>query len=216
MLAGGYTRILNPDAYVPHTTWPPGLPVLLMPSVALSADTLNYFLVKGTIIFLGLFGVWALGLVQSCDGVCFKSRHSSAVGRTQSLLLGLQPYSHGRSSLIGMDICFACNNRRCMARKQSATCCGTREWPVCRSWDANKGNGHWFRWCSIGLCCSGLCSKSGVLAALNNRYARFGILFLVHSYCGPCEIRRLTANLGFDGINQVEMLVAKVPTDLEP
>ncbi len=37
----GYTRSLLPGAYVPHTTWPPGMPLLLAPAMALSGATVN-------------------------------------------------------------------------------------------------------------------------------------------------------------------------------
>ncbi len=53
----GYTRALPPAPYLPHTTWPPGTPALLVPAVALSGSTINWFLVKWTMCLMGLAGV---------------------------------------------------------------------------------------------------------------------------------------------------------------
>jgi Dolichyl-phosphate-mannose-protein mannosyltransferase len=53
----GYTRALPPAPYLPHTTWPPGMPALLVPAVALSGGTVNWLLVKCTMSLLGSLGV---------------------------------------------------------------------------------------------------------------------------------------------------------------
>ena len=55
----GYTRSLEPGMYVPHKTWPPGVPVLLVPAAALSGDHLNWVAVKATMILVGLLGILA-------------------------------------------------------------------------------------------------------------------------------------------------------------
>lgn len=53
----GYTRNMVAGAHIPHTTWPPGLPVLLMPALAVSGETINWWAVNGTILRIGLLGV---------------------------------------------------------------------------------------------------------------------------------------------------------------
>lgn len=53
----GYTRSLAEGIYIPHTTWPPGTPLLLLPAVELSGRTINWFAVKWTICGIGLVGV---------------------------------------------------------------------------------------------------------------------------------------------------------------
>jgi len=53
----GYTRSMDPDHYVGHTLWPPGMPILLMPAIAASGATVNWFAVKSTMIVVGLIGV---------------------------------------------------------------------------------------------------------------------------------------------------------------
>jgi hypothetical protein len=52
----GYTRALNGD-YIPHTTFPPGWPVLLMPSVWLSGKLIDWSLVEMTTVFVGMIGM---------------------------------------------------------------------------------------------------------------------------------------------------------------
>ena len=52
----GYTRSFDADRYVPHKTWPPGVPVLLMPAMAISGTTVNWTLAKGSMIAVGLLG----------------------------------------------------------------------------------------------------------------------------------------------------------------
>lgn len=53
----GYTRSLLPDMYIPHTTWPPGLPVLLIPAAALGPGPLSWLAAKWTMAAVGLLGV---------------------------------------------------------------------------------------------------------------------------------------------------------------
>jgi hypothetical protein len=53
----GYTRSLNDNEFIPHTLWPPGMALLLAPAVALSGETINFWYVKYTIIFLALLGL---------------------------------------------------------------------------------------------------------------------------------------------------------------
>lgn len=55
----GYTRSLQPDLYVPHKTWPPGMPMLFAPVMALSGEHINWFAVKATAILIGLLGILA-------------------------------------------------------------------------------------------------------------------------------------------------------------
>ncbi len=59
----GYTRSMSEERYLPHTTWPPGLPVLLMPAVAWSGEQVDWRAVKWTTALIGLLGVaiaWSL------------------------------------------------------------------------------------------------------------------------------------------------------------
>jgi len=51
----GYTRCLNPDQYIAHKTWPPGLPFLLCPAIGIFG--LNLLAMKLTIVAIGLIGL---------------------------------------------------------------------------------------------------------------------------------------------------------------
>lgn len=55
----GYTRSVTPGDYIPHKTWPPGLPVLLIPAMAFGDDAgrVNLVAVKVTMVIIGLVGI---------------------------------------------------------------------------------------------------------------------------------------------------------------
>ena len=53
----GYTRSLVAGMYVPHTTWPPGFPLLLAPVTVLDGLPLPWLAIKIYLIGLGLAGV---------------------------------------------------------------------------------------------------------------------------------------------------------------
>jgi len=58
LVAGrGYTRSLDPEYYIPHTTWPPGLPILLMPVALLSGVPVDLLHVKLGMIAYGVVGI---------------------------------------------------------------------------------------------------------------------------------------------------------------
>lgn len=50
-----YTRCLNPNQYLPHKTWPPGLPLLIAPSIRLFG--LDLLAMKLTVVLIGLVGL---------------------------------------------------------------------------------------------------------------------------------------------------------------
>ncbi len=51
----GYTRCLNPDQYIPHKTWPPGLPLLIAPVIRVFG--LNLLPIKWLMCAIGLVGL---------------------------------------------------------------------------------------------------------------------------------------------------------------
>jgi hypothetical protein len=53
----GYTRSLVAGLYVPHTTWPPGFPMLLAPLTATTALPLDWLYIKAYMIAIGLSGI---------------------------------------------------------------------------------------------------------------------------------------------------------------
>ena len=55
----GYTRSMLDDMYIPHKVWPPGLPLMMMPVIALSGKKINWYVAKATMAVVGLIGVIA-------------------------------------------------------------------------------------------------------------------------------------------------------------
>jgi len=53
----GYTRSMVPGQYLPHRWWPPGMPVLMAPAVALSGLPVNWLILKLTVATIGILGV---------------------------------------------------------------------------------------------------------------------------------------------------------------
>jgi hypothetical protein len=82
----GYTRSLDPQFYIPHTTWPPGLPILLAPFVALSGVPVNLLIVK-----LGMIAYGAAGILLAYLYARRLSR-SPLVQLAVPFLLALDPY----------------------------------------------------------------------------------------------------------------------------
>jgi hypothetical protein len=82
----GYTRSLNPAYYTPHTTWPPGLPLLLAPFTLLAGVPIDLVIVKIGMIAYGVCGI-VLAYVYA------KRLTLSPLTRLAvPLLLGLNPY----------------------------------------------------------------------------------------------------------------------------
>jgi hypothetical protein len=87
LVAGqGYTRSLNPHYYIPHTTWPPGLPLLLTPLTLLSGVPIDLLLVKIGMIVYGLCGIVIAYLYAK------RLTPSPLVRLSVPLLLALNPY----------------------------------------------------------------------------------------------------------------------------
>ena len=53
----GYTGSLSPEFYVPHTTWPPGLPILLMPAALFAGMPVDLLLIKLATILYGVIAI---------------------------------------------------------------------------------------------------------------------------------------------------------------
>ena len=87
LVAGhGYTRNLNPDYYIPHTTWPPGLPLLLTPLTYLSGVPIDLLVVK-----LGMIAYAVAGIILAYLYATRLTR-SPLTRAAVPLLLGLNPY----------------------------------------------------------------------------------------------------------------------------
>ncbi|HUZ75705.1 MAG TPA: glycosyltransferase family 39 protein [Stellaceae bacterium] len=87
LVAGyGYTRSLNPHAYIPHTTWPPGLPLLLAPLTFLGGVPINLLLVKIGMIAYGVIGIVLAYFYAK------RLTHAPLARVSVPLLLALNPY----------------------------------------------------------------------------------------------------------------------------
>jgi Dolichyl-phosphate-mannose-protein mannosyltransferase len=87
LVAGhGYTRSLDPNFYVPHTTWPPGLPLLLTPFVAVAQMPIDLLVIKLGMIFYGAVGILLAYLYAR------RASPRPIVQLSVPLLLGLNPY----------------------------------------------------------------------------------------------------------------------------
>ncbi|MBL7005099.1 MAG: glycosyltransferase family 39 protein [Gammaproteobacteria bacterium] len=53
----GYTRNISEESYIPHTLWPPGMAILVMPAILAGGDLINWLAVKTTMIIIGLLGI---------------------------------------------------------------------------------------------------------------------------------------------------------------
>ena len=81
----GYTRNINGD-FIPHTLWPPGMPLILSPAVVFSGDKLNWYFVKYTMIsfsLLALFILWKL---------VFRLTKNDQLANFTVLIFSLNPY----------------------------------------------------------------------------------------------------------------------------
>ncbi len=81
----GYTRNMKPNQYVAHTTWPPVVPVLMMPAMALSGDKINWLAVKWSMVIVGLIGVVCVWLLARRIG------GSDFYGDLAALAIALNP-----------------------------------------------------------------------------------------------------------------------------
>jgi hypothetical protein len=82
----GYTRSLDPQFYIPHATWPPGLPLLLTPVAALAGMPVNLLIVKCGMIAYGALGILLAHLYAG------RLSPSAFVRVGMPLMLALDPY----------------------------------------------------------------------------------------------------------------------------
>ncbi|MCC9601458.1 hypothetical protein LOC67_12955 [Stieleria sp. JC731] len=206
----GYTRSLNQEEYVPHTLWPPGMAILLMPSVAASGDTISLLLVKLTIIATSLAGVWLARfyLIQ----LAFSRSQANAI----ALMVLLNPFVWHFSriamaempvftwqilSLLLIHLCF-----KAQRSILTVSACGFL-----------VGLGMLIKGALLGiplailpyLYSRGLFKKESIA-----RGVVFGAAFSVPFFVWTMRNRAIdTSGLGLDGVNQVQMITKKVIED---
>ena len=209
----GYTRSMIPGADVPHTTWPPGVPVLMMPAVTFSGERINWVILKETMALLGITGVvlaWQLGRRWS---------GTTLGGDVVALCVALNPlywdFSHQVmaelplivwmiGSVLLVDYCWAARKPRWWEALAVGSVCGL----------GMLIKGH-----AIGLILAPLAYVTGKQNRSSNRLKTQAALWIVFclGFVIPFlgwVVRNSTVNAtGFDGISQLRMLRAKDPCD---
>jgi 4-amino-4-deoxy-L-arabinose transferase-like glycosyltransferase len=210
----GYTRSLAAGFYVPHTTWPPGLPILLAPVTVLTSLPVSWLMVKATIIIIGL-----LGIVLAWLYVARVTRSPAAADLT-AVALVLQPFYwlFSRMALTEVPtVVFVLFILLLIDVVWSAR--------TPTVWQAVavgliSGLGMLLRGTVVGLIFVPLAYAAGTR---RTKLTRLRLLWLWSGHAaGFCCVfiawaaRNRTidpAGLGFDGINQMRMLVAVNPVD---
>lgn len=215
LIAGrGYTRSLDPQYYVPHTTWPPGLPFLLTPLTFLSGVPINLEFIKSGMIAYGVVGIVLAYLYAK------RITRSPVTQLCVALFLALNPYYWQFSrmtdsemptivwSLVALllaDIGWSTGMIRYRAAFASGLVCGF---------------GMLIRGSFFGALLLPLAillvrrPEPIVLRQLASRYACYIFGFVLPFLVWMLRNRSIdAAGLGFDGINQLAMIAREDPLD---
>jgi len=209
----GYTRSLIAGQYLPHTTWPPGLPLLLTPLMAMLRLPLDWLVVKEAMILLGLCGIvltWfyvrrVTGRAEAADAAV--------------VLIALNPFYWHLSRMVLTEVPSFTFVIGCLLLIDRVW----RDRPV-RTWEAALtgvvcGLGMLLRGTVVGL------ALVPVAYVLDRRspmvISRKVQLCLAHLalFCVPFVIWAArnstidTSQLGIDGVNQLRMLLSASPMD---
>jgi hypothetical protein len=210
----GYTRSLDPQVYIPHTTWPPGVPVLLMPIAYLAGSPVDLLRVKIGMIAYGVIGI-ALAYLYA--------RRLARAPLTRlcvPLFLGLNPYYWQFSRMTDTEM-------------------PTIAWALVmllvtdRVW--SKGSVRYSTAIGSGLLCGlGLLIRGSLYGALflplvhvfarrgapdrpsgmAARYLCYALSFVLPFALWLFRNSRIdSSGLGLDGINQVAMILRTLPVD---
>lgn len=206
----GYTRSLAPGLHLPHTTWPPGMPVLLAPVMAFGALPVPWLLVKASMIGLGLLGIVLAWLYVR------QVTRSPAAADGAALLLALMPFYWlaSRQAMTQMPtVVFVLAALLLLDRVWASRC--PAMWQAVAA-GAFAGLGMLLRGTLVGLLlvplgyALGPQRSMGAPRRLLARCLLHAAAFCVPSVAWGLRNRSIDrAGLGFDGINQVTMLVAK-------
>jgi hypothetical protein len=207
----GYTRSMIPGEYIPHTAWPPGLPLLLTPAVALAAPPV-WTAAKCTMALIGLLGIVLVWLLVRRLG---QHQHLADLA---ALLVALNPFywdfSHRVMAevpltvwmvggLLLVDLIWA--GRR--VRPWEALLVGL----VC-------GTGMLLKGLVLGLLLVPIAYFRGTRKTLGNKWnlvttlVLFSFAFVLPHAAWTCRNRATPAS-GYDGLDQLRMIRSKYPTD---
>ena len=215
LVAGqGYTRSLDPRYYVPHTTWPPGLPILLMPAVALAGMPIDLLVVK-----LGMIAYGALGILLAYLYARRLSR-SPLTRLAVPVLLALNPYYWIFSRLTDSEMPTVVWALVALLLAERGWRAGLIRYRTALAFGVVSGFGMLIRGSFLGA----LFLPLAVLLALRTEPADLGRLsrrYLVYAagFLLPYSAWILrngvidSRMLGLDGINQLAMIFRSVPVD---
>lgn len=211
----GYSRSLADDVYIPHTLWPPGMPLVLMPAVWLSGETINWHYVKYTMVLIGLLGLLLTWLYLK------RLFHNPLIADLTTLIVALNPfYWHfSHIAMAELPVIVWCIGALYLSDLffKSGRICGWR----CFGLGLLIGLGVMLKGVLLGLVFIPL----GYLKLIKGRKIDFTALRQCLLFCvGFClcflswsvrnsQIDR--TNLGLDGVNQVQMMLKEVPEQPE-
>jgi hypothetical protein len=212
----GYTRSLDSDNYIAHTTWPPGMPILLAPAIYFSGDQVNWKYVKFTMIFISLIG---LGFLW-----CYVMRVTNSKFKADfiTLFIAFNPYYWHFSRIAMAEIPMLTWIFIALFLTHKFWYNRTPHYPHVAVLGLFLGLGMLLKGTLIGIGALPLtfllikAKKHGIKAAvpLFNRFLVFGFCFLIPFILWSMRNAGIDKmNLGFDGINQIQMIIAKIPTD---
>jgi|GEM_PF-1943672 len=210
----GYTRNIAGATFIPHTTWPPGMAVILMPAMLFMDPPIDWGLAKLPVMLLGLGGiVLAWHLMRRLTGEPL----AADFGAT---LMALNPYywHFSRITLAEVPVVFwlllaLLVIDRLWANRQPRT-------SVVALSGIGLGLGMLIKGTLIGIAAAPLAYLIGrrrsrlPFFAHAGRLVVFGLCFAIPMAVWTARNHHIdTTHLGFDGINQVRMVLAENPTD---
>jgi hypothetical protein len=213
----GYTRSLDAAVYVPHTTWPPGLPVLLIPGVWMAGIPADLLPIKATIIAIGV-----AGLLLAAE-YARRAAQSDLAGVLTLILLGANPFYWNFSRIAMTEVPAFTWTALSLLLIHRAWSPGPPRLAAAFAVGLAAGFGMLLRGTLVGLAIAPLPygfargpGRARAAASSLRAYAAFAAGFVV---CfGVWSVRNGLidhAGLGFDGIDQGRMLFATSPIDPE-
>lgn len=199
----GYTRNMIAGSAVPHTTWPPGIAVLLTPAMAWSGDTIDFLAVKATMIVVALIAIVLAWFTVR------RLTQSKGVADLAALLLALEPRCRvspgGLGGLLLIDHVWA----------------GRRPgWCAVLAVGAFVGAGMLIRGSLFALAFAPLGYLFEHRAPLLSRPVQLRLWLVYAARFSLCFIAWAlhnasidTSPLGFDGIDQLRMIFTRNPVD---
>jgi hypothetical protein len=210
----GYTRNMIAGSYVPHTTWPPGMAVLLAPAMAWSGDTVDFFAVKATMI------VTALSAIVLAWYYVRRLTQSKGAADLAALLLALDPFFWNFSRIAMTEVPSIAWWLGGLLLIDHVWTGKRPGWRATLGVGAILGAGMLLRGSLFVLAFAPLGYLFERRAPLLSRPTQLKLWLVYAAGFGLCFVAWALRNasidsspLGFDGINQLRMIFARNPVD---